>query len=413
MTDNPFGKIPHELWLMLASTSGNIAKTQNLLLKPVNWDALLQLALHHRVYPLVYETLSQLNNPAIHENTLGYLQQKYRDNAVKGLCLTGETVRVVKCLESHGIRAVVLKGPPLASRLYGDVAIRPYKDIDILVPPDELVKAQGILEKEGYRAINIPYPEQNFTSKQFRIIKRSLHQGFHVSYWHNMKNVNIEVHWRFGKSIHELTFPNESNINRIEIAGYLLPVLCEEDWLIYLIVHGAGHAWFRLRWLVDIARFVQQEGIDWEKTAFMAKSIGIQTLLHQSLILANRLLDAHVPVNFQSVIVSDRAAWRLSQLAINVCLATAEYEIWGSNGLCVSYWQDIYNFYARKGWKNRFNYILKNLKKLFSPSIYDFMTISLPDKLFVLYYVLHPFCFLYRRLKKPQSKLFELENLIN
>jgi len=328
------------------------------------------------------------------------LQQKYRDNAMRGLYLTGETVRMVKCLESHGIRAVVLKGPPLASRLYGDVAIRPCKDIDILVPPGELAKAQEVLEKEGYRAIDIPYPEQNFTSRQLMLIKRSLHQSFHVNYWHNTKNVSIELHWKFGKSIHELPFPNESNITRIEIAGYLLPVLCDEDWLIYLIVHGADHAWFRLRWMVDIARFTQQDGMDWEKTAFIAKSIGIQTLLHQSLILANRLLDVPVPVNFQSAVASDRAAWRLSNLAIKVCLAIVEYEIWGANGLCVSYWQNIYHFYARRGGKNRFNYILKDLKKLFTPSIYDFMTISLPDRLFGLYYVLHPFCFLYRRLKK-------------
>jgi len=407
MTENTFKKIPNELWIILASASGNIDKTQNLLQKPVNWDVLLQMALHHRVYSLVYETFNQLNNHGIHESTIGYLKRKYEVNAIQGLYLTGETVRMVKCLESQGIHAVVLKGPPLALRLYGDVAIRPYQDIDILVPPDELVKAQGILEKEGYCEIDNPYPKHIFTPGQSMIIKRSLSQKFHVNYWHNTKNVNIELHWRYGKSIHELPFPNESSINRIEIAGYPLPVLCDEDWLIYLILHGAGHAWFRLRWLVDIARFAQQEGINWEKTVNMAKSVGIQTLLHQSLILANRLLDIPIPANLKTIVDSDRAAWRLSQLAIKVCIAIAEYEIWGSNGLGVSYWQSIYNFYARREWKKRFYFVLKNLQKLFSPSVYDFMDISLPDRLLGLYYVLHPFCFLYRRYRGSVNRKWE------
>jgi len=76
-------------------------------------------------------------------------------------------------------------------------------------------------------------------------------------------------------------------------------------------------------------------------------------------------------------------------------------------GLGVSYWQNIYDFYARRDWKKRFNYILKYLQKLYNPSIYDFMTISLPDRFFGLYYVLHPFCFMYRRHKGSDNKKWD------
>lgn len=394
--DNITGKINHELWLILAAASGDTAKTQNLLKQPVNWDLLLKLSIHHRVYPLVYKTLNQLNNPAVPEHVMDFLRQKYQENAMKALSMTGETIRMIKCFDSHGIHAVVLKGAPLAWRLYSDIAIRPSRDIDILVPPDELEKAQQILENEGYSITQPEYPEYNFTSRQLQIFSKAFSHSFHVSYWHSMKNVYLEIHWKLGNSIHELSFPNEGNITRIGVAGSPQPVLSDEEWLLYLMLHGAGHGWFRLRWLVDIARFIQQGGTDWEKTAFMAKSFGIQSFLHQSLILANQLLAMPVPPNLLSVVAHDRSAWRLSYMAMNLCLATAEYEIRGFNCQHTNYWQRIYGFHVRIGWKNRLNYLFK----LFGPSVSDIKLISLPDKLFGLYYVIRPFSFLYRHLRK-------------
>lgn len=390
------GKINHELWLILAAAGEDAAKTQDLLKQPVNWDLLLKLSVHHRVYPLVYKTLSQLNNKAVPEHVLGLLRQKYQDNTMQALTMTGETIRMIKCFESHGIRAVVLKGAPLAWRLYGDVAIRPSKDIDILVPPDELEKVQGILENEGYRKMETKYYEQNFTPRQLQILTRALSHSFHVSYRHSTENVYIEVHWKLGNSINELPFPNESNITRIGVAGSPLPVLSDEDWLLYLMLHGAGHGWFRLRWLVDIARLTKQGGFDWDQIAFMAKKIGMQSVLHQSLILANELLDVTVPPNFLSVVAHDRSAWRLTCMAMSLCLSAADLEIRGSNGQYTN-WRRIYGFYMRTGWKNRFNYLLKDL---FTPTIYDVKLVSLPDRLYALYYVIRPFTFLGRQLRK-------------
>ncbi len=382
--DNITGKINHELWLILAAASDDTAKTQNLLKQPVDWDLLLKLSVHHRVYPLVYKTFSKLTNPAVPEHVMDFLRQKYQENALQALSMTGETVRMVKCFDSHGIHAVVLKGAPLAWRLYGDIAIRPSKDIDVLVPPDELEKAKQILENEGYRRSHYEY----------------FQHSFHLSYHHNKKNIFLEIHWKFGNSIHDLPLPTVSNIKKIELAGSSLPVLSDEEWLLYLMLHGAGHGWFRLRWLVDIAKFTQQGGVDWEKTAFMAKSIGMQSILHQSLILANSLLEAPVPPNLVSVIAHDRSARRLTCMAINLCMATADNEIRRSNVQHTNYWPIIYGFYVRRGWKNRFNYLLK---KIFRPSINDIKLISLPDRLYALYYVIRPVAFLGRQLRKRKA----------
>jgi hypothetical protein len=55
-------EFPPELQLMLASANSDLDKTKSLVKQPVNWDKFLRLADYHRVYPLVYKTLSLLDN---------------------------------------------------------------------------------------------------------------------------------------------------------------------------------------------------------------------------------------------------------------------------------------------------------------------------------------------------------------
>lgn len=385
-------KIPLELWLMLASAGGDTAKIQSLLYHPVNWGLLLQLAIYHKVYPLAYKTLSKLNDPAVPEHVFDFLRQKYQENAIKALNMTGETVRIVKCLESQGIRVVVLKGAPLASHLYGDIVIRPSGDIDILVKPEELEKAVRIIEDEGYCRID---NEHNLTSRQLKIFLKAHTHSFHLNYWHNEKKVNLELHWKTGDRGYEFPFPNASNINRIEVAGSPLPVLSDEEWLLYLMLHGAGHGWERLRWLVDIKKFMQKD-IDWNKILIIAKNIGMESILSQSLLLANGLLAVPVPGSLLSIVANDRSALQLACMAISMCLTTVNYGIRDYDNEDINYGLINYNFQVRKGWKVKFKYILKRL----GPTVHDIKLISLPDKLYALYYVIRPFIILGRHLQK-------------
>ncbi|KUK65715.1 MAG: hypothetical protein XD84_0332 [Desulfotomaculum sp. 46_80] len=387
MLKDPFNNIPPELWLMLASASGDKAKIQNLLQLPVNWDYLLQLAINHRVYPLVYKTLKHLNNPEVPEYVIDYLQQRYQENAVRALTMTGETVRISKYLKNNGIHAVVLKGAPLSLYLYSDITIRPSRDIDILVAPDELIKAQELLESEGYYPI---LPECNMTSRQLQIYFMFTH-SYHFGYWHSEKNIYLELHWRLG---HALPMPKESNIKRIEMSGSLMPVLSDEELLLYLISHGASHAWCRLRWLVDIVKFIQQKDIDWDRFSDLVNSIGMKSILHQTLILANRLFDVPLPTNYLSELTYTKYDWRLACTAMNVCLTVADNE---SNDKYTKHCWKIYNDLLRVGWKSKLFYFFKYY---FSPHMNDIKLISLPNTLFPLYYTIRPFTWLVRSFRK-------------
>jgi hypothetical protein len=52
----------------------------------------------------------------------------------------------------ENISSLVLKGPALAWTVYPDPATRPFADIDLLVRPDQYMKARNILNQLGYRS---------------------------------------------------------------------------------------------------------------------------------------------------------------------------------------------------------------------------------------------------------------------
>jgi hypothetical protein len=59
---------------------------------------------------------------------------------------------VMQALASRGVRSVLLKGASFATWLYGDGALRPYGDVDLLVAPESLAPAEQVLRELGFEA---------------------------------------------------------------------------------------------------------------------------------------------------------------------------------------------------------------------------------------------------------------------
>lgn len=66
-------------------------------------------------------------------------------------------------LGRHGIDVLVLKGAALAHLIYDNPALRPMRDIDILVAPGQLKRASAVVSELGYEATNgdAPLPDHH------------------------------------------------------------------------------------------------------------------------------------------------------------------------------------------------------------------------------------------------------------
>ena len=70
--------------------------------------------------------------------------------AALGLRVDAVTAEVVTAMREAGIRALLLKGPSIATWLYGDAAARPYEDSDLLVAPGSYSQAGDVLWGLGF-----------------------------------------------------------------------------------------------------------------------------------------------------------------------------------------------------------------------------------------------------------------------
>ena len=92
--------------------------------------------------------------------------------------------QVCAALESQGIPAVAFKGPVLARRAHGDVALRPAIDLDLLVRRDDLHRAVTVLAAQGYALRVDPQRPDGLPELHFRLD--------HPEEW----GPRIELHWR-------------------------------------------------------------------------------------------------------------------------------------------------------------------------------------------------------------------------
>jgi hypothetical protein len=163
---------------------------------------------------------------------------------------------------------MTLKGTILSLDLYGDVGLRQSNDLDLVVTPGDICRAQACLESLGWRLDNTYFP---ITPRQQEKLRQAEH---HFGFVHTERGGNLELHWR-----NHWDMPGEAAAQwarRVAFVwqGCSYEVLDPIDRVLYLSSHGGHHAWFRAKWLGDMARVHAQGQVDWEAALGRARSTG-------------------------------------------------------------------------------------------------------------------------------------------
>jgi len=380
--DNTSYQLTEELKLILAiirenATKEKLERWEN---RNINWKTFIQLALHHRVYPYVYWKLNMMKLNWIPNSVIDILYKRYQQNVFFMLQLTAEMEAVGKLLTTNDIQALFLKGPILASDLYGDLSLRTSKDLDILISSHNIKGTDEILSKYGYIKI-----------EEDSILNEDRWRTHHSLYIHPKTKFSIEVHWRLNdKPDKEPDFNLLWKRRKIStIMGQTINILGEEDLLLYLISHGARHGWFRLRWLLDIDRIIQRE-VKWEKINQIIKQYSNEHLVGQSLILANRLLDTPISKEISSLLIDK--SYKLADAA-TVFIQGSDID---------QPFPEVLKPLLRSYTWNLQKNLIQRIKYFFVlayPSYKDFQVLKLPTKMHFLYFPLRPFLFAGRKLK--------------
>ena len=93
----------------------------------VDWARFVELAEKHRIVPVVWRRLPQLNAPSWVRQ---HVDDAYRKNALRSLQVASHIVRIQRLLDNARISVTPLKGVCLAARNHADLASRHVGDLD-------------------------------------------------------------------------------------------------------------------------------------------------------------------------------------------------------------------------------------------------------------------------------------------
>jgi hypothetical protein len=342
----------------------------------LDWDYLYRLAKRHSVLPLLYWQLNANAAADVPAAPLEKLRSKFRDNAARNLYLTGELERIITLFKASGVEVLPYKGPALASAAYGQISLRRFVDLDILVGKGDVQRAKGLLLSRGFR------PTLRLSPAQERLLLRTQHN---LPFSRDGGRLLVELHWEVAsKQFAPASFGEGfgEGRERVRLLNLEVESLSPEDLLLSLCVHGTKHLWERLAWICDIAELVRaRPQMDWQKLSERARKLRAERMLHLGLRLALDLLDAPLPGDFRSRVESDPAAARL---AAGVAVRLFEGDEYRPAGLIRNMG---FNLRARGDWRDKARY----LSFIFTPTDGDLGAVRLPAALSFGYYLLRPF----------------------
>jgi hypothetical protein len=259
--------------------------------------SLAAIACWHGVLPLLARALRTARiDPAA-----ACIQQRARQLALHNLRLSAELLGVITALHEGGTAALAYKGPALAQQLYGDISLRQFSDLDILVAPADVPRALDILHRRGYadRVQLAPRLLPRFVRTQCEWQLSGAQSG-----------TLIELHWAAFPKYFSFKFPVaelQRAAARVTVAGRSVPVPAPDDLLLLLCAHGAKHFWYRLIWLVDVALVLRDRGDDVLHLLLLAEKKGVRRILLLSAALAGQVLRLELPIAFSDAIRRDPA----------------------------------------------------------------------------------------------------------
>jgi hypothetical protein len=280
----------------------------------VDWVRLLKVAARHRVEGLVHDALGRAGiapPPAV----AGRLGSAALGIARENLVFAAEAGRLAGAFGEAAIPVLFLKGVTLNLLAYGTLAIKKAADLDLAVESASYARSVGVLRQSGYVCA---FPGAAASDADIlAAASRNKH-----SIW-SRNGVAVELHCSLVDSplmLPGLTAAGEPQ--NVEIAPrILLPTLGREALFAYLCVHGATHAWSRLKWIADLAALLKDEqpaGI--EHLYRRSIELGAGRAGGQALLLCADLFDTALPPALDSELRGSRAHRYLAQVALKSML---------------------------------------------------------------------------------------------
>jgi hypothetical protein len=334
------------------------------------------LALYHRTMPLLYRHLNATCFDLVPPAFMQRLHDHFYLNTLRNQALNEELCRVLQLLADHAITAIPYKGPALAVTAYGDLSLRQFNDLDLMIQPRDVPQVVALLREHGYEQ------QWQLTPAQEAAYLRSDCEHLFAS---GQGRLFLDVHGAFVRRYFPIKLDYERLWQRVQpvslgcdVAAYSFT---PEDLLIILCIHASKDIWERLIWVTDVAELIKAHSdLDWTQIVGEAEAFGARRMLLLGLFLAHDLLAVRLP---EEVMRQMEAESIIRTLASKVRARLCQHGDVPLNSLA----EFLFHFHLqeRLGEKCSFSFRFATTS---NPADWAFM--RLPDPLFFLYSLLRP-----------------------
>lgn len=341
----------------------------------VDWDLLLALAWRHGMVPFLYLNLRSACPDGVPEEKMSQLRKLFLENHQRNIFLAGELVKLFNIFTASGISVIAYKGPTIAALIYGNLALRRFSDLDIIVRKSDFERAKNLLVSDGYE------PQLNIAAaRQSDFLRVNYVQQFNRADGRAI----VELHWDVAPRNFAFDFDMSSLWQRtieIELLGQKVLMPCPEDLLLLLCVHGTKDLWERFEWIVGVAELIRvTPSLDWQRILQEARRTSSTRMLFLGLALSQDILAADLPKEIIEDIRADESVERLLQIVKErLFIVDKPYGL----GFRVPF-----HLKARERLSDRVRYCAR---LALNTTHGDWDVLSLPPSLSFVYYFLRPF----------------------
>ncbi len=274
--------------LDLLSPSQLVADEILIQLNTTDQDALIKSVRDHRLGPMLRYMLKQYHpNVVVPERLKAVLNTAYKKTSFRALRVQQCLINTHRILGQHHIPYMALKGIYLAFHAYPQAALRPMRDLDILVPEGQALEAFYLLLSKGFNRMPNCLGSPEFALKMKHQLPPLIDP---------VTQMVVELHNRLGDPNHLTISVDEGlwsrSIQKL-IGNELISFESPVDLLLHLIQHAAYHHRFDNGplLLTDITFLLNKHDVDW----VMFWQLARQDSMASGAILVLRLVNVYWP----------------------------------------------------------------------------------------------------------------------
>jgi hypothetical protein len=245
----------------LLSSVRPVDRCRVIILDDDDWSVLMRMVSQHRLGPMLHWQLkrgqSHLDIPV---KIRSVLAQSFSKSTLRSLTLQCEMLKIHNILTRENIPYIALKGAYLAYHAYPQAGLRPLRDLDVLVPKEQVLAAYKVLIEAGLTRIDDYQGNLDAAMLAYHQLPPLRSAS---------KQVNVELHFRLN---HDLLHTDLSEVPGFWERCIKAPLNQEQityesptDLLLHMIFHAVYDHKFDNGPLLlsDLAFLMTTQPIDW------------------------------------------------------------------------------------------------------------------------------------------------------